>query len=685
VLINEVIAENSLVPPTDISGGNPDVIELLNASDDTVSLGVSDIAKSWYLSDTLEFDLASAWKFPSSGGKSVVPPGGRLVIFCDGNAVEALCELHATFSIASDGTEPLTLWGPVDGEGQRPIVDQVWLPPLRNNVSFGRSPDGAGPAPMPVEDTFDHFTYFPLGSDSPPTFGICEAHPQQTELCSRIAPADRLCAGGANGAGASAQVPLIERARHSTNRPLAGEAVQITARVRDDREPTPDNIVKAEIRYRVNGGEVQIAPLSFDAATGIVDGSDRIPPQPLDRWTLWTGTVPGQAAASRVEFYFYVEDATALHSTGPRDLCGDPEGPCPECTGPCDQEFGGAGCKRDLTDVTCVTDEGDVRGERYIACEAWLAYFVGYEVRAELEGLVINEIVPSQDGLLLDETQREDCRTSASCPAGDLTCCPPDDPRCCDKREDFVELYNASDRTIDLAGLWLTDSYFNPREWQFPAGSKILAGEYLIVWLDNDGGKCPNPLRPDPPCFWECPDPTKPSSQEYHTNFALDANGDQLFLCDTAEHGFGIIQGVIFGDNTPLVVTLNRAISLLPNGDGTGCYRVGDPSPRAANVGDPCSTTEPTFLRGDASNDCGVDLSDAVFILNWLFQAGADPSCPDAADVDDSGSHDITDAINVLNWLFLGGRVPAPPGPRVRGIDPSADDLGACIYDSGCP
>lgn len=37
------------------------------------------------------------------------------------------------------------------------------------------------------------------------------------------------------------------------------------------------------------------------------------------------------------------------------------------------------------------------------------------------------------------------------------------------------------------------------------------------------------------------------------------------------------------------------------------------------------------FLRGDANASGKVDLSDAVFTLNWLFLGGLAPSCPDAA------------------------------------------------------
>jgi hypothetical protein len=83
---------------------------------------------------------------------------------------------------------------------------------------------------------------------------------------------------------------------------------------------------------------------------------------------------------------------------------------------------------------------------------------------------------------------------------------------------------------------------------------------------------------------------------------------------------------------------------------------------------------EADFVRGDATANGALDLTDAIFILGFLFLGGSDPACLDACDVDDGGSLDLTDPIYLLTFLFLGGReIPAPyPGP---GKDPTADGL----------
>ena len=89
-----------------------------------------------------------------------------------------------------------------------------------------------------------------------------------------------------------------------------------------------------------------------------------------------------------------------------------------------------------------------------------------------------------------------------------------------------------------------------------------------------------------------------------------------------------------------------------------------------------------TFLRGEVNGDGGIDMSDAVFVLQWLFGKGRTPTCMDAADANDDGVLDLSDGVAILQWRFGGG---APlPGPLNNcGHDPTADELeceshGAC-------
>ncbi len=80
-----------------------------------------------------------------------------------------------------------------------------------------------------------------------------------------------------------------------------------------------------------------------------------------------------------------------------------------------------------------------------------------------------------------------------------------------------------------------------------------------------------------------------------------------------------------------------------------------------------CSGVEPcrviAFIRGDPDGNGAVQLTDGIFILNFLFLGGDSPGCFEAADADDNGAVQMTDGIYILNFLFLGGAAMPAPHP----------------------
>jgi len=86
------------------------------------------------------------------------------------------------------------------------------------------------------------------------------------------------------------------------------------------------------------------------------------------------------------------------------------------------------------------------------------------------------------------------------------------------------------------------------------------------------------------------------------------------------------------------------------------------------------------FVRGDASGDRVVDISDAVSILNFLFLGGPARCCKDALDANDDGAVDIGDPVFTLNFLFLGGTRIPPPYPLPSG-DRTEDTVPCCTGD----
>ncbi len=61
---------------------------------------------------------------------------------------------------------------------------------------------------------------------------------------------------------------------------------------------------------------------------------------------------------------------------------------------------------------------------------------------------------------------------------------------------------------------------------------------------------------------------------------------------------------------------------------------------------------------GDADGSRQVDITDAVFLINYIFGGGAPPPKPVSADVTCNGRIDITDAVYLINYFFANGAVP---------------------------
>jgi hypothetical protein len=65
------------------------------------------------------------------------------------------------------------------------------------------------------------------------------------------------------------------------------------------------------------------------------------------------------------------------------------------------------------------------------------------------------------------------------------------------------------------------------------------------------------------------------------------------------------------------------------------------------------------FLRGDADGDGKIDISDVIYLVNYLFIDGPEPVPLEAGDANGDGGVNISDVIYLVNYLFLDG---PPPG-----------------------
>jgi hypothetical protein len=85
--------------------------------------------------------------------------------------------------------------------------------------------------------------------------------------------------------------------------------------------------------------------------------------------------------------------------------------------------------------------------------------------------------------------------------------------------------------------------------------------------------------------------------------------------------------------------------------------------------------------RGDANNDQTVNISDANYITNYLFNGGPEPLCMNQADANNDGRVDVSDPTFLLNYLFKGGDEPPAPGPDNTDCAQDDDPYPGCDID----
>lgn len=106
--------------------------------------------------------------------------------------------------------------------------------------------------------------------------------------------------------------------------------------------------------------------------------------------------------------------------------------------------------------------------------------------------------------------------------------------------DDWIELYNAGEETIDLSGFYLSDDASDITQWSFPENTSLAPDQYLIIWADDDEDQM--------------------DENNLHANFRLSAAGESIYLLNAEGE---IIDHVDFNKQEA-----NIAFARRPNGIG---------------------------------------------------------------------------------------------------------------------
>jgi hypothetical protein len=156
----------------------------------------------------------------------------------------------------------------------------------------------------------------------------------------------------------------------------------------------------------------------------------------------------------------------------------------------------------------------------------------GRSSRSEfLSGIYINEFMASNNAVIADEY-------------GDYN--------------DWIELYNASDQPINVAGLYVTDDLSNPFKYRLPlydlSSTVIPAEGFLLLWADGET-----------------------EEGVLHLGFRLDQAGESIGLVQSNEGSAWFLDSLSYGNQD-----INRSYGRYP--DGSELHHLSEPTPLGSNI-----------------------------------------------------------------------------------------------------
>ncbi|MBN1465905.1 lamin tail domain-containing protein, partial [candidate division KSB1 bacterium] len=119
--------------------------------------------------------------------------------------------------------------------------------------------------------------------------------------------------------------------------------------------------------------------------------------------------------------------------------------------------------------------------------------------------------------------------------------------------DDWFEIHNADSRSVNLAGMYVSNSLDNSKSHELPSIT-LAPGEYKIFWADNESDQ-----------------------GNLHVDFKLASDGEEVAIFETVDHGNVLIHGWKFG-----VMSGDISMGFMPE-TGTAPEYLKSPTPGASN------------------------------------------------------------------------------------------------------
>ena len=189
----------------------------------------------------------------------------------------------------------------------------------------------------------------------------------------------------------------------------------------------------------------------------------------------------------------------------------------------------------------------------------------------------------SSDGICINEvcTQNKNCYTDSLGGASD-----------------WIELFNGSDKDIDIGGFGMSDSEELPPKFVFPSGTVIGKGEYMLITADKNGE----------------------GLIELNTGFGLSKSGETLVLSSPEGETVQKLEIPALAEDTAYGRSSDRSYSIM------------SPTPAEENLSSPA---EPVFSleSGFYSENYVTELTIASSDTVYYTLDGTDPTTSDTAEI----------------------------------------------------